>query len=76
MRKTIEILIENPNLTTKEIAERLYNKSIAYGTKEYSSTSRTLRSLEKKRLVKSTPRELTWKACTEEIVKAFVKKAK
>jgi len=50
-RMILEILKQQPILNTKSIAELVFLKVIKHRSKEYSSTHRSLRSLEKKGLV-------------------------
>jgi predicted transcriptional regulator len=48
-------------MTTKELAELVFGKPVEYKTKEYSSISRSLHSLEKQGLVKRIQVQLRWK---------------
>lgn len=53
-----------PEMTTKELAELVYGKPIKYKTKEYSSISRSLHSLEERGLVGRVQIKLRWKLKT------------
>jgi len=48
-------------MTTKELAELVFGKPVDYKTKEYSSISRSLHSLEKRDLIKRVQIQLRWK---------------
>jgi predicted transcriptional regulator len=48
-------------MTTKELAELVFGKPVDYKTKEYSSISRSLHSLEKRGLIKRVQIQLRWK---------------
>ena len=48
-------------MTTKELAEMVFSKPVEYKTKEYSSTNRSLRSLEKKGLIRRVQVQLRWR---------------
>ena len=50
-----------PQMTTKEIAEMVFGKLVEYKTKEYSSISRSLKSLERKGLVQRVQIKLRWR---------------
>lgn len=50
-----------PEMTTKELAEFVFSKPVGYKTKEYSSISRSLHSLERQGLVKRVQIQLRWK---------------
>jgi DNA-binding MarR family transcriptional regulator len=60
-KKILEMLEIKPNMTTKEIAETLFGKIIEYRTKEYSSTMRSLVSLERQGLVERVQVQLRWR---------------
>jgi len=53
-------------MTTKEIAEMVYGKPVEYKTKEYSSISRSLNSLEKRGLIKRVQVQLRWRLKTKQ----------
>ncbi|HII86019.1 TPA: winged helix-turn-helix domain-containing protein, partial [Candidatus Bathyarchaeota archaeon] len=46
-KKILEILAVKPEMTTREIAEMIHGKLVECKTKEYSSTNRSLRALER-----------------------------
>lgn len=60
-KKILEMLEIKPNMTTKEIAETLFGKIVEYKTKEYSSTMRSLVSLERQGLVERVQVQLRWR---------------
>jgi DNA-binding MarR family transcriptional regulator len=60
-KKILEILEIKPDMTTKEIAETVFGKLVKYRTKEYSSTMRSLASLEREGLVERVQVQLRWR---------------
>jgi DNA-binding MarR family transcriptional regulator len=60
-KKILEILEIKPDMTTKEIAETVFGKIVKYKTKEYSSTMRSLASLERQGLVERVQVQLRWR---------------
>lgn len=48
-------------MTVKELAEMIFNKPVKYKSKEYSTISRSLNSLEKQRIVKRVQVKLHWR---------------
>jgi predicted transcriptional regulator len=57
----LEILEIKPDMTTKEIAEIVFGKIVEYKTKEYSSTLRSLASLERQGLIERVQVQLRWR---------------
>jgi DNA-binding MarR family transcriptional regulator len=57
----LKFLEVKPEMTTKELAELVFGKPVEYKTKEYSSISRSLQSLERRGLVKRVQIQLRWK---------------
>jgi predicted transcriptional regulator len=57
----LSFLEVKPEMTTKELAELVFGKPVEYKTKEYSSISRSLRSLEKQEFIKRVQVQLRWK---------------
>ena len=57
----LKFLKVKPEMTTKELAELVFGKPIEYKTKEYSSISRSLHTLEKHGLIKRVQVQLRWK---------------
>jgi hypothetical protein len=47
-------------MTTKELAEMIFGKVLEYKTKEYSSVARSLKSLERQKLVRRVQVKLRW----------------
>jgi DNA-binding MarR family transcriptional regulator len=60
----LKFLAIKPEMTTKEIAELVYGRPVEYKTKEYSSISRSLNTLEKKGLLKKVQIQLRWRLKT------------
>ena len=60
-KKILEILEIKPEMTTKEIAETVFGRLVKYKTKEYSSTMRSLVSLERQGLVERVQVQLRWR---------------
>ena len=61
----LRFLAIKPEMTTKEIAELVYGRPVEYKTKEYSSISRSLNTLEKKGLLKKVQVQLRWRLKTK-----------
>jgi predicted transcriptional regulator len=57
----LKFLKVKPEMTTKELAELVFGKPIEYKTKEYSSISRSLHTLERQGIVKRVQVQLRWK---------------
>jgi Fe2+ or Zn2+ uptake regulation protein len=69
-QKTIlEILEIKPEMTTKEIAESVYGRLINYVSKEYSSTYRSLLSLERQGIIRRVHVQLRWRRIEEDKTK-------
>ena len=49
-----------PDMTTKEIAEMIFGRIVAYKSKEYASVHRSLISLEKQGCIKRVQVQLRW----------------
>jgi DeoR/GlpR family transcriptional regulator of sugar metabolism len=60
-QKILELLEIKPEMTTKEIAEVVFGKLVAYKTKEYNSIHRSIVSLEQKGLVQRVHVQLKWR---------------
>jgi DNA-binding MarR family transcriptional regulator len=60
-KKILEILEIKPEMTTKEIAEIVFGRLVEYKTKEYSSTMRSLVSLERQGLIERVHVQLRWR---------------
>ena len=63
-KQVLEILQIKPDMTTKEIAETVFGKLVDYKTKEYSSTMRSLVSLEKQGYIERVQVQLRWRRKT------------
>jgi DNA-binding MarR family transcriptional regulator len=61
----LKFLEVKPEMTTKELAELVFGKPVEYKTKEYSSVSRSLHSLERRELIKRVQIQLRWKLKTK-----------
>jgi DNA-binding MarR family transcriptional regulator len=64
-KKILKFLEIKPEMTTREIAELVYGRPVEYKTKEYSSISRSLNTLEKKGLLKKVQVQLRWRLRTK-----------
>ena len=64
-RMILKFLEVKPEMTTKELAELVFSKPIDYKTKEYSSISRSLHSLERRGLIKRVHIQLRWKLSSD-----------
>jgi len=53
-------------MTTKELAELVLGKIVEYKSKEYSTISRSIRSLERQGLVKRVEVKLRWRLKTKQ----------
>ena len=62
----LKFLEVKPEMTTKEIAEMVFGKPVEYKTKEYSSISRSLKSLERQGLVQRVQVKLKWRHKTQQ----------
>ena len=65
-KSILEFLEIKPDMTTKELAELVFGKPVEYKTKEYSSISRSLQSLEKKGLIQRVQVKLRWRLKTKQ----------
>ena len=63
-KQILEILEIKPDMTTKEIAETVFGKLVKYKTKEYSSTMRSLVSLERQGQIERVQVQLRWRRKT------------
>ena len=61
----MEFLEIKTDMTTKELAELVFGKPVEYKTKEYSSISRSLQSLERKGLIQRVQVKLRWRLKTK-----------
>jgi DNA-binding MarR family transcriptional regulator len=61
----LKFLEVKPEMTTKEIAEMVFGKLVEYKSKEYSSISRSLRSLERQGLIQRVQVKLRWRLKTQ-----------
>ena len=61
----LKFLAVKPEMTTREIAELVYGRTVEYKTKEYSSISRSLNTLEKKGVLKKVQVQLRWRLKTK-----------
>jgi DNA-binding MarR family transcriptional regulator len=61
----LKFLEVKPEMTTKELAEMVFGKPAEYKTKEYSSISRSLHTVERQGLVQRVQVQLRWKLKTK-----------
>ena len=66
-RQILKFLEVKPEMTTKEIAEIVFGKLVEYKTKEYTSISRSLRSLEREGLVQRVQVKLRWRTKSQKL---------
>lgn len=66
-RQILKFLEVKPEMTTKEIAEMVFGKLVEYKTKEYTSISRSLRSLEREGLVQRVQVKLRWRTKSKKL---------
>ena len=60
-RLILKYLSLKPEMTTRELAEVVLGRLVEYRSKEYSSISRSLRSLERQGLVGRVQVQLRWR---------------
>ncbi len=73
-RKILELLQIKPDMTTKDIAELIFGRIIAYKSKEYASIHRSLISLERQGYIHRVQVQLRWRlAKAVPVEAAFVK---
>jgi len=60
-KKILELLTVKPKMTTKEIAELLFGKTVEYTSHEYASVHRSLISLEKQKCIQRVQIQLRWR---------------
>ena len=66
-RQILKFLEVKPEMTTREIAEMVFGKLVEYKTKEYTSISRSLRSLEREGLVQRVQVKLRWRTKSKKL---------
>ncbi len=59
-KRIVELLSIKSEMSTKEIAELLFLKTVKYKSKEYSSVHRSLISLEKQNCIHRIQAQLRW----------------
>jgi predicted transcriptional regulator len=57
----LQFLQVKTEMTAKELAEMVFSRPVEYKSKEYSSISRSLNSLEKQGIVKRVQVKLKWR---------------
>jgi len=57
----MDFLQVKPDLTTKEIAELMFKRTVPYKSKEYASVHRSLISLERKGCIQRVQVQLRWR---------------
>jgi DNA-binding MarR family transcriptional regulator len=60
-KRILELLSIKPEMTTKEIAEMIFDKIVEYKSPEYSSVHRSLITLEKQGCIKRVQIQLRWR---------------
>ncbi len=66
-KKIIEFLQINPEMTTKQIAEMVYGRIVAYKSKEYASIHRSLVSLERGGYIQRVQIQLRWRLTSKKV---------
>jgi hypothetical protein len=61
-KKIMELLQIKPDMTTKEIAELIFGRIVAYKSKEYASVHRSLISLERSSYIQRFQVQLRWRS--------------
>jgi predicted transcriptional regulator len=61
----LRFLEVKPEMTTRELAEMVFDRPVEYKSKEFSSTYRSLLSLERQGLIKRVQIQLRWKLKTK-----------
>jgi predicted transcriptional regulator len=61
----LRFLKVKPEMTTRELAEMVFDRPVEYKSKEFSSTYRSLLSLERQGLIKRVQIQLRWKLKTK-----------
>ena len=69
-RQILRILERYPNLTAKEIADKVYQKTVNVGDFEYRAASRSLHGLLEKGLVERTAAEVRWRTVEKKKLKS------
>ena len=64
-KRILELLTIKPEMTTKEIAEMIFDKIVEYKSQEYSSVHRSLISLEKHGYIKRVQIQLLWRRANQ-----------
>ena len=59
-KEILEMLSEHPKSTQMEIARLIFNREISAKSSEFSSIGRSLRSLERRKLVERIGGKITW----------------
>ena len=62
----LQFLHVKPEMTAKELAEMVFNRPVEYKSKEYSTISRSLNSLEKQGIVKRVQVKLKWRISSQQ----------
>ena len=60
-KRILDMLDIKPEMTTKEIAEMIFNRIVKYKSKEYASVYRSIISLEKRGCIKRVQVQLRWR---------------
>ena len=60
-KKIMEFIQIKPDMTTKEIAELIFSRTVSYKSKEYSSVHRSLISLEHRGYIQRVQVQLRWR---------------
>ncbi len=72
-KKILEFIQIKPEMTTREIAELIFSRTVPYKSKEYASVHRSLISLEKKGYVKRVQVQLRWRLADRKKTEDFIR---
>jgi predicted transcriptional regulator len=64
-KRILELLTIKPDMSTKEIAEMIFDRIVLYKSKEYASVHRSLFSLEKQGYIKRVQVQLRWRRANQ-----------
>ncbi len=72
-KKILEFIQIKPEMTTREIAELIFSRTVPYKSKEYASVHRSLISLEKKGYVQRVQVQLRWRLADRKKTEDFIR---
>ncbi len=72
-KKILEFIQIKPEMTTREIAELIFSRTVPYKSKEYASVHRSLISLEKKGYIQRVQVQLRWRLADRKKAEDFIR---